>query len=137
MEVGQQSLLEREYPYYTPECCPECGTEVDLRTALLGDEADPLRRVGCTNCGLWLVRDKRTRTRWLPLLGWCVVLFCVHMTVQTLTVEHLPWGWANFINSVLILGTVLVVVRVLNARYVTRIGPPWIPADGERADLSR
>ena len=136
MGVGQQSLLEREFPYYAPQCCPECGTRVDLRTALCGDEANPLRRVGCVACGLWLVRNERSRTHWRPLLGWSGVLLAVHVTVPLLARDHLARGWAALVEGLLILGTMLVVARVLNARYVRRIGPPWIAADGERAEVS-
>lgn len=134
MDVGRQDALEAEFPYHAPECCPECGTEVDLRTALLGDERDPLRRVGCTECGLWLVRNDRTRTRWLPLLAWGVVLVGVMVVAVPLLHELLAPPWAWLVQGLLVVAMVLVVPKRLEARYIRRIGPPWVPADGERAD---
>lgn len=136
MGDGRDALLEREMPYWTRPRCPDCGAAIDARSALCEDWRDPLRRLGCPECGLWLVRNERKRVRWLPLTCWGLASALLAAAAKILARDHLPLGWLLLVDLLVLFGPTLLIVVLAN-RYVRRIGPPLVPADGERAALDR
>jgi hypothetical protein len=127
MNAGRDPVSEQESPYWTRACCPDCGAAIDARTALCEDWRNPLRKLGCPECGLWLVRNERKRVRWVPLCGWSAAIALFSAAAKSLARDHLPLSWMLLVDQMAMFGSLYLIIVVLANRYVRRIGPPLSP----------
>jgi len=98
-----------------------------------------MRALGCPNCGLWLLRNTRTRIYWVRIAAVVIGLSALGVA-SVIGVDHLVD--IQSMESILLRGLPISIAAALgtwlvNTHCVFLIGPPLLPADGTRANVGR